>query len=100
LLELYRKYYPSTHAIKLILEYLKFDNDFKKLPTVREMQLLLALYQQPSREKAAKFLNIPYNVLFLHIRDIEENKLVKHNLSEVLTKIRKTLADICEYKHA
>src|SRR5260363_140675 len=82
LLRLYQKYYTDTHAVKLLLKYLKIDSGFLKLPTIAEI------------------LNIPVDTLLLRIQDIEENKLIEHDLSRTLTQIHKTLAEKSEYKHA
>lgn len=59
LFRLYQKYYSDTHAIKLLLIYLKIEDGFKNLPTIKEMHLLFALYHEPSGKRAAQFLNIP-----------------------------------------
>src|SRR5260363_267910 len=100
LLRLYQKYYTDTHAVKLLLKYLKIDSGFLKLPTIEEMQSLFMLHYYPNREKAAEILNIPVDTLLLRIQDIEENKLIEHDLSRTLTQIHKTLAEKSEYKHA
>lgn len=44
LLRLYQKYYTDTHAVKLLLKYLKIDSGFLKLPTIEEMQSLFMLH--------------------------------------------------------
>src|SRR5260364_104137 len=93
LLRLYQKYYTDTHAVKLLLKYLKIDSGFLKLPTIEEMQSLFMLHYRSNREKAAEILNIPVDTLLLRIQDIEENKLIEHDLSRTLTQIHKTLAE-------
>jgi len=88
LFQLYRKYYPDIQAIQLLLKYLKIKSCFIKLPTVREMQILLTLHSQPNRKKTAKLFNISSNTLASHLQNLKE-KLITPDLNEVLMKLRK-----------
>lgn len=88
LLQLYRKYYPDIQAIQLLSKYLKIESCFIKLPTVREMQILLTLHSQPNRKKTAKLFDISSNTLASHLQNLKE-KLITPDLNEVLMKLRK-----------
>lgn len=87
----YRQYYPGPIAVELLSKYLEIDQYLYCLLTVREMQVLLALYQQLNRKKAARLLNISSNTLASHLQHLKELKLTKPDLNEVLMQIRKTL---------
>jgi len=87
LFKLYRGYYFDKQAITLLLQYLKIDDYFIHLPTVREMQMLFALHEQTNRKKAARLLNISCHTLASHFQHLKE-KLIIPDLNEVLRQLR------------
>lgn len=87
LFQLYRHYYPDTQAIQQLSKHLKIDSYFTKLPTVKEMKMLLALCGQSNRKKVSRLFNISHNTLASHLQHLKE-KLIVPDLHEVLTHLR------------
>lgn len=89
LFQLYQGYYSNRLSVALFINYLNIGHCFYKPPTVKEMQILLMLHQQPNRKKATRLLNISYNTLTCYLQRIKEEVLIKPNLDEMLDQLRK-----------
>jgi len=95
LFSLYRKYYQEKQAIQLLLRYLKIYGYFLQLPTVRELEVLFAMYSHAHRKHLSRCLNISYNTVASHVQHIKD-KLIKPDFNEVLTQLRKVSAGVDE----
>lgn len=91
--QLYRQYYADKEAVRLLLKYLQIDHYFLQLPTVRELQVFLALDQHSSRKRIAKLLNISHHTVASHLQHLKESKLTTPDFNEVLLRLHKTPAD-------
>ncbi len=91
LFSLYRQYYSDAQAIQLLLKYLKINDHFCYLPTVKELQVLLAMYNHSNRKRTARLLNVSYHSVIAHLDTLKQAKLMKPDIEGVLIHLRKRL---------
>jgi len=86
LLDLYKKYYPETQAIKQLLRYLRLDKYFTETPTLTEMRLLITMRQDPRHKCAAKALGLAVGTVEVYAHKLRDK--LTTDLNNVLAGLR------------